>query len=155
MPTSPYNQDSSNQTGIDDSKEVGANCKLEIPSGTEVPVTNFSFSEEADTSEVQYTTGFNKDIAVTGVTFSGSFEISGNGANIRELGWENASSSGTNTPKNIATLVIKDQNTTYTFQDVLLSSHSKDVPSDDRTTQSFDFMAQNLYSTADAGTGDT
>jgi len=30
---------------------------------------------------------------------------------------------------------------------VLLSSHSKDIPSDDRTTQSFDFMAQNLHMT--------
>jgi hypothetical protein len=155
MPTSPYNSNSTNQPGVDDSKEVGPNCKLEVPSGTEVPVTNVSFSEEAETSEVQYTTGFNKDIAVTGVTFSGSFEISGNAANIRELGWENASSSGTNTPKNIQTMVIKDQNTTYTFTDVLLNSHSKDIPSDDRTTQSFDFMAQNLYSSGSGGTGDT
>jgi len=152
MPTDPYNQNATTRDTIDDSKEVGPNCKLEIPSGTELPVTNVSFSEEAETSEVQYTTGFNKDIAVTGVTYSGSFEVSGNANGTRGEGWTEAGSSGTNLPKHVSNLVIKDGNKTYTFVDVLLNSHSKDIPSDDRTTQSFDFMAQRLH-TSGGGTG--
>jgi hypothetical protein len=154
MPTDNFNQNAAGRNtgqGVEDSKEVGANCKLEIPSGEEIPVNNVSFSEEAETSEVQYTTGFNKDIAVTGVTYSGSFEIPGNANNIRKLGWNDASSGQTNLPQNIDQLVIKDGTKTYTFVDVLLNSHSKDIPSDDRTTQSFDFMAQRLHS-KDGGT---
>jgi|APHM01.1.fsa_nt_gi hypothetical protein len=145
MPTDPYNQNATPRQNIDDSKEVGPNCVLEVPGIGEVPVTNVSFSEEAETSEVQYTTGFNKDIAVTGVTYSGSFEISGNANKVRGEGWTEANSSGTNLPKHVDNLVIRDENSVYTFKDVLLNSHSKDIPSDDRTTQSFDFMAQRAF----------
>ena len=151
MATDPYNQNATTRNNIDDSKEVGPNCSMELPSG-EVPVTNVSFSEEAETSEVQYTTGFNKDIAVTGVTYTGSFEVSGNANSQRGEGWTEAGSSATNLPKHVNNLVIKDGNKTYTFVDVLLNSHSKDIPSDDRTTQSFDFMAQRLH-TSGGGTG--
>lgn len=146
MPTNPYNENASGRSKLDDSKEVGPNCVLEMANGDEIPVTNVSFSEEAETSEVQYTTGFNKDIAVTGVTYSGSFEVSGNANNnVRADGWSEASEGATNLPSSIETMVIKDSNKKYTFTDVLLNSHSKDIPSDDRTTQSFDFMAQRAY----------
>lgn len=150
MPTNTYNDNATGRTGADDTKEVGPNCTLELANGSEIPVTNVSFSEEAETSEVQYTTGFSKDIAVTGVTYSGSFEISGNANNVRDNGWEEAGSDSTDLPKHVANLVIKDSNKTVTFVDVLLNSHSKDIPSDDRTTQSFDFMAQRKY-TNDGG----
>jgi hypothetical protein len=148
MPTDNYNENASGRSGINDSKEVGPNCVIEVPSGSEIPVSNVSFSEEAETSEVQYTTGFNKDIAVTGVTYSGSFEIPGNANNVRNEGWNEASSDATNLPQHVNNLVIKDGDKTYTFVDVLLNSHSKDIPSDDRTTQSFDFMAQRLYTSS-------
>lgn len=152
MPTDPYNQNATRRQTIDDSKEVGANCVLEFPSGTEVPVTNVSFSEEAETSEVQYTTGFSKDIAVTGVTYSGSFEVAGNANSQRANGWEEASASSTDLPKHTENLVIKDSNKTHTFVDVIINSHSKDIPSDDRVSQSFDFMAQRKH-TSGSGTG--
>lgn len=155
MPTNNYNEDAKNRNtgrGVSDSKEVGANCVLEVPQGEELPVSNVSFSEEAETSEVQYTTGFNKDIAVTGVTYSGSFEVPGNANELRNEGWTQASSGETNLPKHIDNMVIKDSNRTYTFVNVLLNSHSKDIPSDDRTTQSFDFMAQRLH-TKSGGAG--
>jgi len=145
MPTNNFNENATGQTNLDDSKEVGPNCILEVPTGEEVPVSSVSFSEEAETSEVQYTTGFTTDIAVTGVTYSGSFEIPGNANEIRNEGWSEASSGETNLPQHISNLVIKDGNKVYTFGEVLLSSHSKDIPSDDRTTQSFDFMAQKLH----------
>lgn len=148
MASTNFNEDATGQGNLDDSKEVGPNTRLEIPGiGGEVPVTNVSFSEEAETSEVQYNTGFSKDIAVTGVTYSGSFEISGNANNVRSQGWEEATSGSTNLPNHLDNLVIKDSNRKYTFVDVLLNSHSKDIPSDDRTSQSFDFMAQRVFTT--------
>jgi hypothetical protein len=131
-------------------KEVGENCTLFLPEGTEVPVSNVSFSEEANTSEVQYTDSFAQSIAVTGVTYSGSFEIPGNANTERDSGWsEGNGTEGTTLPEYIGNMTIRDgEGRSYSFSDVLLNSHSKDIPSDDRTTQSFDFMAEKMVVTS-------
>jgi hypothetical protein len=142
-----YNQP--DDEGFNGQKEVGGDCALQLPEGEEIAVTNVSFSEEANTSEVQYTTGFYQTIAVTGVTYSGSFEISGNANNTRDLGWDEGTEGENETitlPKNIETMSIVDgEGRAYTFTNVLFNSISKDVPSDDRTSQSFDFMAEKMY----------
>lgn len=127
-------------------KEVGENCTLFLPEGTEVAVSNVSFTEEANTSEVQYTDSFAQSIAVTGVTYSGSFEIPGNANTHRDTGWTDGNgATDTSLPEYINTMTIEDgEGRTYSFNNVLLNSHSKDIPSDDRTTQSFDFMAETM-----------
>ena len=124
-------------------KEVGENCTLELPGdGGETPVSNVSYTEEANTSEVQYTDSFAQSIAVTGVTYSGSFEIPGNATETREIGWDDGSE-GTTLPKYVPRMTIVDgQDNAYVFSNVLFYSHNKDIPSDDRTTQSFDFMSE-------------
>lgn len=150
MVENSYNTDTAGDytDNLTDEKEVGANCELQIPDGTVLAVENVSFSEEANTSEVQYTGSFHQSIAVTGVTYSGSFDIPGNAnTQARDKGWDNGGSNDANTtlPKNIDNMTIKDsQGRTYTFENVLLNSHSKDIPSDDRTSQSFDFMAEKM-----------
>lgn len=138
-----YNRGSGDS--FDSKKEVGENCTLFLPSGgSGIDITSFSFSEEANTSEVQYNNGFSQNIAVTGVTFSGSFEISGNAEEIRDKAWTNPTSN-TAVPKHIGTLTIKTgTGRKYNFSNVILNSHSKDIPSDDRTSSSFDFMAEGL-----------
>ena len=137
-----YNEGGSNTRR----KEVGENCTLFLPEGTSVAVSDVSFSEEANTSEVQYTDSFAQNIAVTGVTYSGSFTIPGNANIERDRGWNNgAGDAGTTLPKHIPTMTIQDGNgRNYSFSNVLLNSHSKDIPSDDRTEQSFDFMAETM-----------
>lgn len=155
MPESGYNTDTDGdyRSNVDDFKEVGANCTLSVAGGTTVPVENVSFSEEANTSEVQYTGSFTQSIAVTGVTYSGSFDIPGNANSIRDDGWDNGSDNSDNTtlPQEAGNLSITDsQGRTYTFENVLFNSHSKDIPSDDRTSQSFDFMAEKLTVTGGA-----
>ena len=128
-------------------KEVGENCTLELPGVSgETPVTNVSFTEEANTSEVQYSDSFSQSIAVTGVTYSGSFEIPGNADEERSIGWDDGSGEETTLPTyNSTNMVIVDgQGNRYEFENVLFNSHNKDIPSDDRTTQSFDFMAEGL-----------
>lgn len=125
-------------------KEVGENCTLTLPGGAEVAVSNVSFTEEANTSEVQYTDSFAQSIAVTGVTYSGSFEIPGNANETRDIGWDGGDD-GTTLPNYLGVISIEDgQGRSYTFSNVLINSHNKDIPSDDRTTQSFDFMAEEL-----------
>jgi len=134
---------------FDVQKEVGGDVTLEIADGEEIAVTNVSFSSEANTSEVQYTTGYFQTIAVTGVTYSGSFEIAGNAYNTRSEGWSDGTqgedTSTLSLPENIDSMTITDGVKTYTFTNVLLNSVSKDVPSDDRTSASFDFMAEKMY----------
>lgn len=140
-----YNEGGSNTR----QKEVGENCTLFLPEGTEAAVSNVSFSEEANTSEVQYTSGFEQSIAVTGVTYSGSFEIPGNANIERDVGWDNgAGDAGTTLPQHVSTMTITDgEGRSWSFSNVLINSHSKDIPSDDRTTQSFDFMAETMTAT--------
>ncbi len=136
-----YNEGGSNSQR----KEVGENCTLFLPNGS-TPVSNVSFSEEANTSEVQYTDSFAQDIAVTGVSYSGSFDIPGNANVERADGWSDGSGeAGTTLPEYIGTITIVDgEGTEFTFSNVMFNSHSKDIPSDDRTEQSFDFMAETL-----------
>ena len=125
-------------------KEVGGDCTLFLPEDTEVAVTNVSFTEEANTSEVQFTDSFAQSIAVTGVTYSGSFEVSGNANTLRDATWDNGAED-TTLPKYVATMTIRDsQGRDYDFSNVLINSHNKDIPSDDRTSQSFDFMAEKV-----------
>jgi hypothetical protein len=137
-----YNEGGSNTR----QKEVGENCTLFLPEGTQVAVSNVSFSEEANTSEVQYTDSFAQSIAVTGVSYSGSFTIPGNANVERDQGWNQGNGEpGTTLPQYISTMSIQDgEGRTYSFSSVLLNSHSKDIPSDDRTEQSFDFMAETV-----------
>lgn len=148
MVESSFNTDTAGdyRSNLDDEKEVGANVELQLPNNGTTPVENVSFSEEANTSEVQYTGSFSQSIAVTGVTYSGSFDIPGNAMSARDDGWDDGSSNSANTtlPENVDNLTIVDSQKTYTFENVLLNSHSKDMPSDDRTSQSFDFMAEKL-----------
>lgn len=133
-------------------KEVGAECVLEVPDGSERPVTNVSFSEDADTSEVQFNTGFHQDIAVTGVSYSGSFELAGRNESVRDAAWgDGTNAEQTTLPEYISTMTIRAEDSSWaaTFSNVLLNSRSKDMPADDRTSDSYDFMAEKMtYTTA-------
>lgn len=128
-------------------KEVGVDCVLELPGDNDVPVTNVSFSEEANESEVQFNTGFHQDLAVTGVSYSGSFELSGRNESVRETAWDRGDNpEQTTLPRYIQTMTIRAEDGSWEadFDNVLLNSRSKDIPSDDRTTDSYDFSAEKL-----------
>lgn len=128
-------------------KEVGTDCVLEVPSGSPIPVTNVSFSEEAETSEVQFTSGFHQDIAVTGVSYSGSFELAGKNEDVRDAAWNDGQNDEQTTlPNYIGSMVIRAEDGSWeaVFAHVMLNSRSKDIPADDRTTDSYDFMAEKM-----------
>ena len=126
-----------------DRKETGVDVTLEVPGGTVVPVTNVSFTEEAETSEVQFNTSYSQDIAVTGVSYSGSFEITGRNQSLRDTVWEE--NQNTSVPTYLSSItIIVGGGTSYTFSNVLITSHSKEAPADDRTTESYDFEAEKL-----------
>lgn len=132
----------------DSQKETGVDVTLELPGGDTVPVTNVSFSEEAETSEVQFNNTYSQNIAITGVTYSGSFEIAGRNNSLRSTLWgEETDSETLNTtlPSYLPNITIIDgDGQAYVFTNVLITSHSKDAPADDRTTESYDFSAERL-----------
>lgn len=148
MVTTNYNEESEGYFGDRTAeKEVGPNCTLELPPSVEIPVENVSFTEDADTSEVQFTDSFSQSIAVTGVSYSGSFDIPGNANDVRDTAWDAGVTNDDNTtlPNYIENMAISDgEGRTYTFTNVLINSHAKDIPSDDRTSQSFDFVAEKM-----------
>jgi len=141
----------------DDKKETGVNVVLQVPGGGgEVAVTSASFSEEVETSEVQFNNSFSQNVAVTGITYSGSFEVAGR-ADVRERVFgpsddavldeqtRISNSFDTTLPRHLSSIVFIDgEGTEFEFNSVLITSHSKDIPADDRTTQSFDFTAERL-----------
>jgi hypothetical protein len=132
----------------DAQKETGVDVTLELPGGDSVPVTNVSFSEEAETSEVQFNNSYSQNIAVTGVSYSGSFEIAGRNNSLRSTLWgEETGNENLNTtlPSYLSSITIIDgDGQAYVFTNVLVTSHSKDAPADDRTTESYDFTAERL-----------
>jgi len=132
----------------DAQKETGVDVTLELPGGDTVPVTNVSFSEEAETSEVQFNNSYSQNIAVTGVTYSGSFEVAGRNNSLRNTLWgATTENENTNTtlPSYLSSMTIVDgEGTAYVFTNVMVTSHSKDAPADDRVTESYDFSAEKL-----------
>lgn len=132
----------------DAQKETGVDVTLELPGGDTVPVTNVSFSEEAETSEVQFNNSYSQNIAVTGVTYSGSFEIAGRNNSLRDTLWGETTENeelNTTLPSYLSSMTIIDgDGQAYVFTNVLVTSHSKDSPADDRTTESYDFSAERL-----------
>jgi hypothetical protein len=132
----------------DAQKETGVDVTLELPGGDTVPVTNVSYSEEADTSEVQFNTSYSQNSAVTGVTYSGSFEIAGRNNSLRSTLWGESTGNeelNTSLPAYLSSITIIDgEGTAFVFTNVLITSHSKDAPADDRVTESYDFSAERL-----------
>lgn len=129
-------------------KETGVDVTLQLPGGDEVPVTNVSFSEEAETSEVQFNNSYSQDVAVTGVSYSGSFEIAGRNNSLRDTFWDGSATNEdltTQLPNYVGSMTFIDgSGRAYVFTNVMVTSHSKDSPSDDRSTESYDFTAERL-----------
>jgi len=133
----------------DKKKETGVDVSLQLPGeGEEIPVTNVSFSEEAETSEVRFNNSYSNDMAVTGVTYSGSFEVAGRNNSLRDKLWGGETGNETLTtslPSYLGSITIVDgADRAYVFTNVLVTSHSKDAPADDRVTESYDFSAERL-----------
>lgn len=123
-----------------DKKETGSDGALTISGyNGDVPVTNGSYALDADTSESQFMGGFTQNIAITGVSYSGSFEHDGSNDELRSLIRD-----GNGMPKVLTQLTFKESERNVIFKNVIVTSHSKDVPGDDRTSVTYDWVAETV-----------
>ena len=125
----------------DPQKEIGHDVVITIGAAGDVPLTNISYSVDAETSETQFGSGMGMSIVTTGMTYSGSFEHTGSNANLQEA---LRTDEGLPKPPKDIEITIEEHERTVTFTGVIVESRSKDVPSDDRTSESYDFVAEEM-----------
>ena len=120
----------------------------------EVAVTNVSWSREVDTTEVQHNDTLNPKILVTGLRFSGSFEYSGRNFDLQNalIHTQNTVTKQEGEPQR-GTLAVEELSEDedgnevryiYTFEDVVVTDQSRDMPSDDSSTTSWDWSAEDM-----------
>lgn len=137
---------------VGDERHTGADAIISIPNGNDIPVTNVSWDQDVNTTDVQQTkTGgsnanpLKASIAITGLRYSGSFEYDGKNEDLRQKLWEEDG-----TPKRV-TMTVKEEpgegsstSRTFTFSNVIVTGMSRDVPSDGVSSTSWDFEAEDL-----------
>jgi len=136
-------------TASNDRNVTGRDASLKIGT-TEVPISNVSFDREVNTTDVQLNDSLKPTHVVTGLRYSGSFEFDGANKALEEILFsENADESReAGAPIEQGTLTVKedleDGDRTYTFKNVIVTTQSADVPSDDVRSTSYDWIAEDL-----------
>jgi hypothetical protein len=124
-------------------EEIGNDVTVEI-AGETAEVTSASYSEEPQTSSTQFNSSLAMNIVVTGVEYSSSFEHDGANSELRDRLFSNDTNPKTEFARKIDKIVFSDSESTYTFKQCIIGSRSKDFPADDRTSVTYDFVAQKL-----------
>jgi len=129
-------------------QEIGNDVELFVGGNpTPFPITSGSYSEEPQTSNVQFNTSLTMKIVQTGIEYSGSFEHSGSNKELRDAIFTEQAEPRSSIVRRIDQLVFRDSESTYTFKGVIIGSRSKDFPADDRTSVTYDFTAEELVVT--------
>lgn len=125
--------------------ETGQDITLSVSgSGTsaeDVPLTSISYSADDDTAETQFNDSPHKRQIYTGTSFSGSFEHDGSNEELRSALRNN---DGTpKAPDNLQITIDEDERTVI-FKRVIVESRSRDMPADDRTSTTYDWVAEEM-----------
>lgn len=138
-------------TDVPDERFTGENANMVI-GGVSYAISNVSWDSEVNTTDVQHNDSLKPTHAVTGLRYSGSFEYDGKNEDLRKLFFkddgrperftisvrEEAGESG-NTQLSSDPGVDR----TITFENVIVTTVSHDIPSDDVASVSVDFVAEN------------
>lgn len=123
-----------------------------IINGDELAITSASYDgPDPDWSETQFNDALHQDLALTGVSYSGSFEFAGSSEALRNALFEEAADGKYDVPVSPSDVEIhieeetEDGTRTAIFRNVAVGTRSRDRPSDDRVTTSFDFQAERMY----------
>lgn len=121
--------------------------------GQEFAVTNVSYTKDVNTNDVQMNDSLWPRNAITGLRASGSFEHDGHNEQLRRA-TEYSEGGGdveVGEPKR-GTLTIVEEGSreeggtahTRTFEGVLVESRSKDLPADDSTSVTYDWIGESM-----------
>ncbi len=122
----------------------------------EIAVTNVSWDRETNMTDVQYNTSRSPRQVVTGLRYSGSFEYDGRDYTIQNQFLLKEETEGLEKNRPVEEVVLKVEETpdipegtasekyVYKFTDVKVTGQSRDMPSDDVSSTSWDFVAENL-----------
>lgn len=128
-----------------DERHTGNDAIISIPNGNDIPVSNVSWDQDVNTTEVQHSDSLKPAIAITGLRYSGSFEYDGKNEDLRQQLWQDDGQ-----PERV-TMTVREEagegstgSRTFTFSNVIVTGMSRDVPADDVTSTSWDFVAEDL-----------
>lgn len=139
-----------------DKRHTGQDAILKV-GGRELPVSNVSWSRDVNTTEVQLNDSLKPSIAITGLRFTGSFDYDGKNEQFRKTVWETGSTDALERgePVRYATLTVReavskdaslgaegDEPRTVTFDRVVVTGESRDIPADDVSSTSYDWAAE-------------
>jgi len=126
----------------DEEREVGAETVLTIAGENtvkDVPITNVSYDANVNTSTFQHNQDLHQANAITGVEYSGSFEHQGANSEVRQAIRDNEGKPVH--PQNL-TIRVQESNRQVRFKRCVVESRSKDIPGDDVTSETYDFVAE-------------
>jgi hypothetical protein len=137
-----------------ESNHTGNDAIIKIPAGNEIPVTNVTWDRSVEQSEVQHNNSLKPTNVTTGLRYSGSFEYEGANEELRQQLWytEGDEFHEAGEPKKVNMTVKETQAEdgqeglprTITFTNVEVETETRDLPSDDVASTSFDFTAEDM-----------
>lgn len=143
-------------------RQTGQEAIVKIPDaqGEEIAVSNVTWDSDVNTTDVQHNTSLKPAIAITGLRYSGSFEYSGTNEDLRHQLMYDAGDEfhEEGEPKRV-TMTVKEEKgsdgaqdlpRTFHFENVIVTGMSRDQPSDDVSSTSWDFAAEDMYVTGGA-----
>jgi hypothetical protein len=133
---------------------TGNDAVIKIPSGNEIEVTNVTWDRTVNSTETQHNNSLKPTNVTTGLRFSGSFEYEGVNEELRQQLWytEGDPFHEAGEPKKVTMTVKELPNEpgqqglprTVTFTGVEVDTETRDLPSDDVSSTSFDFTAEDI-----------
>lgn len=137
---------------VHEDNHTGNDAVIKIPAGNEIEVTNVTWDETVNTTDVQHNDSLKATNVTTGIRYSGSFEYEGANTELRDQLWytEGDQYHEAGEPKKV-TMTIKETQAesgqeglprTTTFTGVKVETQTRDLPSDEVSSTSFDFVAE-------------
>lgn len=137
-------------------RHTGADSLLKFDTGEgfqRFPVTSVDWSRDYSMEEIQHDGSMKPTLATTEIRYSGSFEYTGQNPEALLAVSQSAEDGPVEQDRPVrGTLTLKEYNhdsnddtvQTITFQRVLVSSTSRDLPSDGTSSTTFDFNAEDM-----------
>ena len=138
-------------------RHTGADALIKFDDGEdgykEFPVTNVDWTRDYDMADIQHNGSLKPTLSTTGIRYDGSFEYEGQNPEALQTFSITGEDAGIERDRPVrGTLTIKEFNhddqdeevQTITFKRVLITNTNRDLPSDDVSSTSWDWEAEDM-----------